>query len=150
MWQRKVRSILLSETSKLLCPIANLELFLLIEYDKNYYRVTAAASDTTDTKASFSNYGTCVDLIAPVSSIRSEYFHLECYTSTGRECSLHHPQWRNCLLFWHFHVLPSYCRGHCQGPVPNWWLWWSSWHEGSSQGYVSLDIEQSKARSFSH
>ena len=30
-----------------------------------------AASDTTDTRASFSNYGTCVDIIGPVSFVLS-------------------------------------------------------------------------------
>ncbi len=43
-----------------------------VKYKRNYgtlshYRVTTAASDTTDKKAFFSNYGTCVDIIAPVS-----------------------------------------------------------------------------------
>lgn len=34
--------------------------------------IAAAASDIQDSKASFSNYGTCVDLIAPVSYIATK------------------------------------------------------------------------------
>ncbi len=36
--------------------------------------LTVAASDRTDTKASFSNYGSCVDLFAPGVSITSAYY----------------------------------------------------------------------------
>ena len=33
----------------------------------NIRRFTAGATDVTDAKASFSNYGTCIDIFAPVS-----------------------------------------------------------------------------------
>ncbi len=36
--------------------------------------ITVAASTSTDTQASFSNYGRCVDLYAPGAGIRSDYF----------------------------------------------------------------------------
>ena len=45
----------------------------VVRYNKYYLscvRVTVGASDIDDNLASFSNYGRCVDIVAPVSHIK--------------------------------------------------------------------------------
>jgi subtilisin family serine protease len=44
--------------------------------------ITVGATDSTDTKASFSNYGTCVDIFAPGVSITSDWYSSTTATNT--------------------------------------------------------------------
>ncbi len=44
--------------------------------------ITVAATDSTDTRASFSNYGTCVDIFAPGVSITSDWYSSTTATNT--------------------------------------------------------------------
>jgi subtilisin family serine protease len=53
--------------------------------------ITVAATDTTDTRASFSNYGSCVDLFAPGVNIRSDYNTSDTATTTMSGTSMATP-----------------------------------------------------------
>jgi len=49
--------------------------------------ITVAASDKTDTRASFSNYGSCVDIYAPGVAIKSAWLNGGTQTLTGGSMS---------------------------------------------------------------
>jgi subtilisin family serine protease len=52
--------------------------------------ITVAASDSTDTRASFSDYGTCVDLYAPGVNIRSTGLNGTTYLNSGTSMASPH------------------------------------------------------------
>ena len=53
--------------------------------------ITVAASDSTDTFASYSNYGSCVDIIAPGSNIKSNWWTSSTATNTISGTSMASP-----------------------------------------------------------
>ncbi|HEX6040317.1 S8 family peptidase [Longimicrobium sp.] len=53
--------------------------------------ITVGATTSTDAKASYSNYGTCVDLFAPGSSITSSWYQNDTQTSTISGTSMASP-----------------------------------------------------------
>ena len=53
--------------------------------------ITVGATDSTDARASYSNYGTCLDIFAPGSSITSDYYSSDTGTATMSGTSMASP-----------------------------------------------------------
>jgi hypothetical protein len=58
---------------------------------RGYAAITVAASDSTDTRASFSNYGSCVDLFAPGVGTTSAWYTSDTATNTISGTSMASP-----------------------------------------------------------